>query len=240
MRPICPRREFLGGEAMKRPFMKGLSLFSVVLVAAAGTGAQAADTGPAKDYGYAAADIPARWGGAYAGAGVTGAFGTAKVLNGTSGPGFDLSKSAAPGGQATLGYNWQFGSWVTGVEGNLGYSKNEFSGTGAVVGPVKVAETDFGSIQVRGGYAFDRLLVYVTTGLELKSKVVDWNLGKNNSVGASLLLGAGLEYALDGRWSVKPELKFFGGQEKGLEFTGGNRDVRQTTGEVSLGVSRKF
>jgi outer membrane immunogenic protein len=228
------------GKAMTPLSMKGLGVFLGFLVAAASTGAEAADTGPAKDYAYAAADIPARWGGAYAGAGVLGVIGVAKVLNGASGPEFSLPGSAALGGQVSLGYNWQSGSWVMGVEGNLGYNKNETSGTGPVVGAVRVAETDYGSIQVRGGYAFNRLLVYVTTGLAINNRGVDWNLGRFEGVGASLLLGAGLEYAFDERWSVRPELKFSGVQDKGLEFAGGSRDVQQGTGVISLGVARKF
>jgi len=226
---------------MKLHSLKYLGGLLGFLAAAASTGAQAADLGSTKDIGYAAVDMPAQWAGPYVGAGITGTFSGARVQSGTSGPKLDLSNDTSPGGVLSLGYNWQFGSWVAGVEGNLSYSDANHSGSNAVLGSVNVQQHDLGSLQLRGGYAVGRVLFYATTGFEFTTtKVSGSNLAGENFGYLTLLAGAGVEYAMDQQWRLRTEVKFSGATETNMAFASGNRDVGEGFAVVSLGVARKF
>ena len=211
------------------------------LAAAASTGAQAADLGSTKDIGYASVDMPAQWAGFYAGAGLTGTFSGAQVKSGASGPKLDLSGDASAGGVLSFGYNWQYGSWVAGLETNLTYSEGNHNGSSAALGSVNVQQRDYGSLQLRGGYALGGALLYATTGLELRSvKISGSALASENYDWLNLLVGAGVEYAIDPQWRVRTEAKFIGATDRDLGFTGGNRDITEGFGIFSLGVARKF
>ena len=181
---------------MKLRSMQGLGAFLGALAVTVG-GAQAADLGSTKDYGYVAADMPGSWSGAYVGAGAAAVFGGAVVHAGASGDKLNLSNDSSGGGTLYIGRNWRFGSWVAGVKANISYSDLQQSGTNAVLGKVKAEEQDFGALKLRGGYAFGNLLVYGTTGLEVTRTKVSGSLLHNNEdyLNLGLLLGAGLEYS---------------------------------------------
>ena len=222
--------------------MKGLSAFLGLLVAAAGTGAQAADLGSTKDYGYATAGMPGHWSGAYVGAGISGTFSGAVVHAGASGDKFDLSNDGTFGGTLYVGRNWQFGSWVVGAEADLSYSGLQQSGTSTVLGSVKASEQDFGALKLRGGYALGNLLLYGTTGLEITHTKVSGSLIPNdqNYVNLDLLLGAGLEYNAGQNWILRSEAKIYGMGQRDVEFTSGARDMNEGAAAVTFGVGHKF
>jgi len=134
------------------------------------------------------------------------------------------------GGQ--IGYNFQRGSVVFGVEGDLQYSDIEDSGEGTgsipVSGPT-CCETDttslgadidwFGTARARLGYAMDRTLVYVTGGFAFGEINIDntyffpgpgagsqWPLQGESSTSETktgYVIGGGIEHALSDQWSVK-------------------------------------
>jgi outer membrane immunogenic protein len=221
--------------------IKGIGVFLGVLGAVGGTGAQAADLS-SKDYGYVAADMPGQWAGAYIGAGASAAFGGATVQRGVNGEKLGLSNSTAPGGTLFLGYNWQHGSWVAGVEADFNYSDSTQKGTNAALGPVKAEQQDFGALKVRAGYTAGNLLAYGTTGLEIThSKTTATTLdGSKDFTSATLLIGVGLEYAVNKDWRLRAEGKIYGMAEKDLPFSGGARDVNEGAGVLTLGVAHKF
>jgi outer membrane immunogenic protein len=124
------------------------------------------------------------------------------------------------GGQA--GYNWQFGSVVAGIEGDLAFSNGDGDGNiytfPSGFGPVATthAETNFlGSITGRLGYAVDRTLFYVKGGVGFTQlEITDVsNAGIHNASGkesvAGWTLGAGVEYALNNNWTIKSEYQFY-------------------------------
>jgi outer membrane immunogenic protein len=124
------------------------------------------------------------------------------------------------GGQA--GYNWQFGSVVAGIEGDLAFSNGDGDGNiytfPGGVGPVAIthAETNFlGSITGRVGYAADRALFYAKGGVGFtRLEITDIsNAGFHNANGkesiAGWTLGAGVEYALNNNWTIKSEYQFY-------------------------------
>jgi outer membrane immunogenic protein len=130
------------------------------------------------------------------------------------------------GGQ--LGYNWQVGSFVLGVEGDAdGIFGNNNNASGQLLirgaGPFVVTTTDshwVATLAARFGWAADHWLFYgkagggwvgnnngfavtnVTTGAV-------FGTGNNNTVGG-WLLGGGVEYAITNNWSVKGEYNYIG------------------------------
>ena len=64
----------------------------------------------------------------------------------------------------TLGYNWQAGSFVFGIEGDYNLSDMKGSATCAVGLTCQTENTWFATFRGRVGYAFDRFMPYLTGG----------------------------------------------------------------------------
>jgi len=97
------------------------------------------------------------------------------------------------GGQ--IGYNWQFGSFVVGAETDIQWADTgnseavafvPFGSTGAFVpGEFRNDLSDwFGTLRLRAGVAFDRVLIYATGGLAYTEDNTGW------------VAGGGVEWAL--------------------------------------------
>jgi outer membrane immunogenic protein len=88
---------------------------------------------------------------------------------------------------ATIGYNWQFGNIVAGVEGDLGYLFSNGRRDATILGvpatgfgpgaPPNTATLTggdrdqlFGTARVRLGFAFDRALLYATGGVAFRER----------------------------------------------------------------------
>jgi outer membrane immunogenic protein len=223
--------------------MKKLLLASTALVACvAAAGANAADL-PAPVY-KAPASAPAyNWTGTYGGLNLGYGWGTADdaqlgpsgdaasrvfwnpaFIAGAAPSRFQLAPSGVIGG-AQLGYNWQFGTWVWGLEAdfqgaNITDSQSISTAGGGAFAPGSFSSSqnlDFlGTVRGRVGYTpVDRWLIYATGGLAYGQ--VNYNLSFNfpgsndfQSIATSRTdvgwtLGAGLEWALDGKWTAKAE-----------------------------------
>jgi outer membrane immunogenic protein len=107
----------------------------------------------------------------------------------------------------TLGYNYQVGSWVLGLEGDWDWSDIKDSvACGAFSCETK--NPWFGTVRGRIGYAFDRWLPYFTGGVAFGK--VEASSTNPAAPGASdtrtgWTVGGGLEYAFLGNWSAKLE-----------------------------------
>lgn len=159
------------------------------------------------------------WGGLYVG--INGGYDYGDI----SGTNFARPEGGLIGG--TVGYNWQTGSWVYGVEGDFDYAFTKHDNTFAFSGGTgsNTYKTDWLTTErVRFGYAYDRALFYVTGGL-----AVVQNKGTVNDGAASFskeewrvggTIGAGAEYAITDNVSAKAEYlwvpvedqKFWSGQ----------------------------
>jgi outer membrane immunogenic protein len=123
--------------------------------------------------------------------------------------GFALSNSPSGGMIGlTAGYNWQgMGSpWVFGLEGDVDWAFIKDN----VACPVGLAcETKnnwFGTVRGRVGYAWDRIMPYITGGLA----VGDIEATRTAFVGVSdtnagWTIGTGIEGAIAGNWTAKVE-----------------------------------
>jgi outer membrane immunogenic protein len=115
----------------------------------------------------------------------------------------------------TLGYNWQAGPWVFGLEGD--YSWSDIKGHSDVCGPATATPhpcgtklESFGTFRGRVGYAAGatgNVLLYATGGLAV-GDVHGWdNLtpASGSEFRAGWTVGAGIEGAFAPNWSAKLE-----------------------------------
>jgi outer membrane immunogenic protein len=119
-------------------------------------------------------------------------------------------KGAMFGG--TLGYNWQSGAIVYGIEGDWDWSRVKGSvSCAAALATCETSNSWLATFRGRVGYAFDRWLPYVTAGAAYGNvKATDTLLGGLGATSASKselgwTAGAGLEYAFLGNWTAKLE-----------------------------------
>jgi outer membrane immunogenic protein len=140
-------------------------------------------------------------------------------------------------GGAHAGYNWQFGSIVTGLEGDFeGTSLSKSSnclevGFTFASGPgsncdqsadysYKIALPWQGSARARLGYAFGNVLVYGTGGVAIADVSTRYASSSSTPMAAfkgaqsfdqtkvGATIGAGVEYAIDANWSARAEYRF--------------------------------
>jgi outer membrane immunogenic protein len=108
----------------------------------------------------------------------------------------------------TLGYNYQIGSWVWGVEGDYDWSSVKESAACYGVFTCETSNTYLATIRGRLGYAFDRWLPYLTGGGaygDIKASTTNPLFGGSSSSKFGWTFGGGLEYAFLGNWSAKIE-----------------------------------
>src|SRR5579863_7705615 len=141
-------------------------------------------------------------------------------------------------GGGHLGYNYQVGQFVLGVEGDVnGASYRGGNGIGFARDPID------GSVRGRLGYAWDRALIYATGGVAF-ADFNDTNIFGDNvwNTRVGWTAGGGLEYAIDNNWSLRAEYRYtafsryyFTGAAAGTTIS-----VRQVDNRVQAGFSYKF
>ena len=106
----------------------------------------------------------------------------------------------------TLGYNWQMGQAVIGLETDLAWSGIRGSAACGAGFNCETRNNWLGTTRVRLGYAADRFMPYVTGGVAyggLKTSVS--GVGETSKTKAGWTLGAGVEAAIAGPWTAKLE-----------------------------------
>ena len=202
--------------------IKKLLLTSVAMGILSGS-AFAADLPSTKSPAQYAAPI-FTWAGFYAG--VNGGYAYRKMTTTDQdyyeyGGSRDLTKSGfTAGGQ--LGYNFQMGAFVYGLEADASY----LGGSATDVGKFDAFSSKsgfLGTVRGRAGLAMDRALLYVTGGLaygstkngygnyyDLNHTYGDFYNGftgtaKSSGMAVGYALGAGLEYAFSDHWTARVE-----------------------------------
>jgi len=172
---------------------------------------------------YMPAPPPFSWTGFYVGgnAGYGWANSSGGMIGGTlggvsfAGP-FSASGNGFLGG-AQVGYNFQYGAGVFGVETD--FQGTVGSGTvSAVTDAVNATAKNpwFGTVRGRVGYAFDRILVYATGGGVYGNSTLSGTAGVGPAAFSSSTTywawtaGLGVEAALGGPWSAKIEYLYVG------------------------------
>jgi outer membrane immunogenic protein len=126
------------------------------------------------------------------------------------------------GGQ--LGYNYQMGSWVFGIEGDFSFGDVKHSETFVGLATAEVKLDRIITAAARIGYAFDRTLIYGKFGgawTQEKYNFTVLGIGvANGTVDRSgWMLGVGLEYAFLGNWSAKIEYNYLDMGRKDVTLT---------------------
>lgn len=144
----------------------------------------------------------------------------------------------------TLGYNYQTGSFVWGLEGDIGWS--DVMGDVACLG-ILTCETRnkwFATARVRLGYAFDRFMPYITGGGAFGDVEANVNpIGfSTSSTRVGWTAGAGLEYAFLDNWTAKIEYLYvdLGSFDTGFTAPLVTNNVDLTMNVVRAGLNYKF
>jgi outer membrane immunogenic protein len=154
-------------------------------------------------------------------------------------------KGALAGG--TLGYNYQTGAWVWGLEGDFDASwikGTDTTGTGDCAGAgCETRNTWLATARGRVGYAWDRWMPYITGGAALGSLKMTPAPGTSTTqTKVGWTVGAGLEYAFMGPWSAKIEYLYadLGKSTCGAATCGIDTDVTFKTNIIRVGVNYRF
>ena len=181
--------------------MKRILLASAAALAVAGLIGPAAAADLSRQAGYRGPSyLPMvyNWQGLYVGVNGGGVWGSSNW----TGAGATMNVTGGMVG-GTAGYNWQFGQWILGLEGDLDWA----SMTGTAVNPICPAtgcstQSGFlGTARGRIGYAFDRVMPYITGGLA----VGNIQAGSISTTNAGWTVGAGVEFAIAPQFTAKFE-----------------------------------
>jgi outer membrane immunogenic protein len=203
-----------------------IRFFAVAMLALIGAGgaAQAADIYRRAPYTVQQPLNVYSWAGPYVGANV--GYATGDITNSVASP------SGVAGG-IQGGYNWQFGQWLVGLEGDI-----QASGANDTFAAWKFSNPWFGTLRGRGGFVMNNILIYGTGGLafgNVRAEVL--NLTENHSA-AGWTLGAGAEIGITPNWSAKAEYLYVNLNNSQFALTGLPNGYQFSV--VRLGVNYKF
>lgn len=150
------------------------------------------------------------------------------------------------GGQ--IGFNMQSGSFVYGVEADLGGMDNGSKSTfllPATGHPVTVTSDAgwYGDLTLRGGMTYGDALFYAKGGLAFFTggvSVNDWAdaIGQNSGTFTGWTVGGGLEYMIGPRWSLKAEYLYYDFGNNNCCFSSSGRfDDSITMHTVKVGLN---
>ncbi len=180
---------------------------------------------------------PYNWTGAYIG--VNGGYGFGRSKWSSLPANFDV-KGGLAGGQ--LGYNWQFGQFVYGVEADGDWT--DLRGTDCGGASCRTRNDFLSTVRGRAGIAIDRLMPYVTGGLAVGNiRATVPGFAGIDQTNAGWTAGGGLEYALSNNWTVKAEYLFVDLRKDRCDTACGlslGNDVSLTSNVVRAGFNYRF
>jgi outer membrane immunogenic protein len=226
---------------MKRLILAGIS---VLALAAAVSAANAADLGrrgmPAKAPAYV--EPVYNWTGFYAGINGGWGFGSSEWSAATATHSFDIDGGLVGG---TVGYNYQMGLWVLGLEGDIDWSDIRGSAVNAPCLGVSCETRNSWLATARGriGYSFGRFMPYVTAGGAFGDvKMNPIGLASQTDTRAGWTAGGGVEFALTGPWTAKVEYLYvdLGNETCNAANCGIATSVDFTSNIVRAGLNYRF
>ncbi|HEY5378322.1 MAG TPA: outer membrane protein [Pseudolabrys sp.] len=185
---------------MKRLVLASLGVLAVATIMSSANAADIArrHAMPTKAPLYAA---PYNWTGLYVGINGGGGFGTSNVATVPSGS-FNTNGGLVGG---TIGYNWQMGQTVFGLEGDIDWT--DLRGSGTCAGTTcETRNSWLSTARGRLGYAFDRFLPFISGGAafgDIQNNIT--GIGSATETRVGWTVGGGLEAAIAGPWSAKIE-----------------------------------
>ncbi len=150
-----------------------------------------------------AAPVVYDWSGAYAGLSAGATWETFETLIGTPSTRVNLDADGFSGG-VYGGMNFSSGPVVFGVEIDASFTTGK--DTAIVSGVPVTAQSDwFSTLRGRAGYALDRYLIYGTGGLAAGNVSIGTPAGSANENRFGWTIGAGVEAALNDRFTLRGE-----------------------------------
>ena len=202
----------------------------IAIVALAGNAALAADAVEAPPEPPAAAPVnivPASdWSGVYIGA-----------FAGYDWASVDATSTSVDGwnGGAFAGVNMQSGSFVYGVEGDVGYS-----GASATSGGNTFDRRMFGSVRGRVGFDANPFLIYGTGGLALANARVSDAGGSDTNTHVGWTVGGGVDTKLTDNIFGRLEYRYSDYGSKDYTLGGGTFSSGFSEHSVKAGIGMKF
>lgn len=224
--------------------MRTISLLTATgIVALFSTGLHAADA--VIDVAPLPAESPRfDWSGAYIG--LSGGFaGTQLDLSGINGTSVGYGDDGFLIG-GTVGYNYQFGNFVAGVEADISYADigGRIDGASDPYGFGFVTTADasyFATARARLGYAFDRTLIFGTGGAAFSDLEVVTPGGNADADTVGYTVGGGLEYAFSDHFTAKAEYLYADfGSNRSPVLGGFTADTSFDLHVVRIGMNYKF
>jgi outer membrane immunogenic protein len=224
---------------MKRVVLAGIGALAVVTMMGSANAADIArrQAMPVK----APAFVTYNWTGAYVGINGGGGFGHSTWSGTTGTSGFNTTGGVVGG---TIGYNYQMGQAVFGLEGDLDWSNIRGStSTAPCTTSCETRNSWLGTARGRIGYAFDRFMPFVTGGAafgDVKKSPAGFAGDSDAKVGWTL--GGGLEAALTGPWTAKVEYLYvdLGKTNCPVGSCAVSTDVNFHTNLVRAGLNYRF
>jgi outer membrane immunogenic protein len=142
----------------------------------------------------------------------------------------------------TIGYNYQMGQVVLGLEGDGDWSGLRGSGSCAGLS-CETRNNWLATARGRIGYSFGRVMPYVTGGGafgDVKSSLAGF--GSQTTTKAGWTLGGGAEVAIAGPWTAKIEYLYVDLGKAGCDAVacGAPTDVSFTSNIVRAGINYRF
>jgi len=217
-------------------------MIAVLSLAALASPAAAADLPPPAPGPYykGPAYLPPAysWTGFYLGVNGGGGLGTSAWDTAGS---FNLTGGLVGG---TIGYNYQFGPAVIGAEGDIDWSslKGSTTSAGCPAG-CTTGDSWLSTERLRLGYAADRFMPFVTGGMAIGNiNATTPGLAGNSTTNVGWTLGAGLEFAIAGRWTAKAEYLYvdLGKFNCGVGCGAATDNVSFSTNVIRGGINYRF
>lgn len=139
------------------------------------------------------------------------------------------------------GYNFTSGPWVWGVEADIAPMGFDTSKALAGLGKVSASSDVAATVRLRGGYAWDDLLLYATAGIAFSDLEIRSSLGGKEEMGlGTLVAGIGAEYAWSDSWRLRLEGLVFGIDDVDVRLAGEKREIAVGESSLRFSVIHKF
>jgi len=187
-------------------------------------------------------EMPYNWTGVYVGINGGAGWGQTSWSNA-----FGTADGDASGGLVggTLGFNYQMGQVVFGLEGDIDWSDIRGSTSTGICagGSCETRNSWLSTARGRIGYAFDRVMPYVTGGAAFGDiKATPAGLGTTTTTKTGWTVGGGAEFAIAGPWTAKVEYLYvdLGKGSCDVGVCGIPTDVDFKTHLVRAGINFRF
>jgi outer membrane immunogenic protein len=237
---------------------------TALLVGMSAGATQAADLGPVPEPAYKAPPViapPFSWTGFYLGGNLGAGWNNGSVTDSLFGVNWSANSNTTFVGGGQVGANYQFGSFVAGVEGDFDWFANENNSARVTAFGTTLQGSDNGrwltTLTGRLGVASGVLLFYGKGGAAWVGSnnltVTNVATGSsvsftNNNTNTGWTAGAGIEWAFYDHWSARVEYDYVGLSNStfvvpatfpvvgGDVFTANNRNIQL----VTVGVNYRF